>query len=81
MASSSVLSSSSNLGLSALSSLPDASTANSGDAKGLPPVCHSGTTLESYILPSNLRVDAAQDRNLALSGMEVIKVSKVSSFV
>ena len=72
MASSSVLSSSSNLGLSALSSLPDAS---------LPPVCHSGTTLESYILPSNLRVDAAQDRNLALSGMEVIKVSKVSSFV
>ena len=80
MASSSVLSSSSNLGLSALSSLPDASTANS-DASGLPPVCHSGTTLESYILPSNLRVDAAQDRNLALSGMEVIKVSKVSSFV
>lgn len=80
MASSSVLSSSSNLGLSALSSLPDASTANSGDAS-LPPVCHSGTTLESYILPSNLRVDAAQDRNLALSGMEVIKVSKVSSFV
>jgi hypothetical protein len=77
MASSSVLSSSSNLGLSALSSLPDASTANSC----LPPVCHSGTTLESYILPSNLRVDAAQDRNLALSGMEVIKVSKVSSFV
>jgi hypothetical protein len=37
---------------------------------------HSGSTLESYVLPSNLRMDA-KDTNLALSGIEVIKVSKV----
>ena len=38
---------------------------------------HSGSTLESYVLPPNLRIDA-NETNLALSCMEVIKVSKVS---
>ena len=38
---------------------------------------HSGSTLESYVLPTNLRIDA-NETNLALSCMEVIKVSKVS---
>jgi hypothetical protein len=37
---------------------------------------HSGSTLESYVLPLNLRMDT-NETNLALSGMEVIKVSKV----
>lgn len=36
---------------------------------------HSGSTLESYVLPLNLRMDT-NETNLALSGMEVIKVSK-----
>ena len=38
---------------------------------------HSGSTLESYVLPANLRIDD-NETNLALSCMEVIKVSKVS---
>lgn len=38
---------------------------------------HSGSTLESYVLPTNLRIDD-NETNLALSCMEVIKVSKVS---
>ena len=38
---------------------------------------HSGSTLESYVLPANLRIDD-NEMNLALSCMEVIKVSKVS---
>ena len=36
---------------------------------------HSGSTLESYVLPPNLRVD--EETNLDQSCMEVIKVSKV----
>ncbi len=40
---------------------------------------HSGSTLESYVLPPNLRIDA-NETNLALSCMEVIKVSKVSRY-
>ncbi|KAL7497098.1 hypothetical protein ACHAWT_007458 [Skeletonema menzelii] len=36
---------------------------------------HSGSTLESYVLPTNLRIDD-NETNLALSCMEVIKVSK-----
>lgn len=38
---------------------------------------HSGDTLENYVLPHNLRMDAV-DVNAAQGGMEVIKVSKVS---
>ena len=38
---------------------------------------HSGSTLESYVLTTNLRIDD-NETNLALSCMEVIKVSKVS---
>ena len=41
---------------------------------------HSGSTLESYVLPANLRIDD-QETNLALSCMEVIKVSKVSIYM
>jgi len=37
----------------------------------------AGSTLESYVLPSNLRMNAKDHKNLVLSGMEVIKVSKV----
>jgi len=41
---------------------------------------HSGSTLESYVLPANLRIDD-NETNLALSCMEVIKVSKVSIYI
>ena len=37
---------------------------------------HSGNTLESYVVPPNLRMNPL-DMNAANSGMEVIKVSKV----
>lgn len=36
---------------------------------------HSGTTLENYVLPRNLRMDVVDE--YANGGMEVIKVSKV----
>ena len=39
---------------------------------------HSGDTLENYVLPPTLRMDTV-DVNAAQGGMEVIKVSKVSS--
>ena len=38
---------------------------------------HSGKTLESYVLPPNLRMGGGSD--VTSSGMEVIKVSKVSA--
>ncbi len=37
---------------------------------------HSGNTLESYVVPKNLRM-SPDDVNFVMSGMEVVKVSKV----
>ncbi len=47
---------------------------DAGEIVGDAPV-HSGTTLENYVLPRNLRMDVVDE--YANGGMEVIKVSKV----
>ena len=59
----------------------NASNGNNGGGDGITrdiigdaPV-HSGTTLENYVLPRNLRMDVVDE--YANGGMEVIKVSKV----
>jgi hypothetical protein len=50
----------------------DATTVSGVESSGV----HSGSTLESYVLPSNLRMGAKETKP-ALTCMEVIKVSKV----